>query len=91
MEIRDIYKRQIMALFREQVSQDGAMVREFCEALLAGNTWRAEEFLGEYLEMTVSLCDTFARQNLKEDFYHGSLLGVLSFEGSWYVTRRTQI
>lgn len=86
MEIRDIYKRQIMALFREQVSQDGAMVREFCEALLAGNARRAEELLGQYLEMTVSLRDTFARRNLKENFYHGILLGILSFKGSWYVT-----
>ena len=86
MEIRDIFTTQIMDLFRERVKQDGAMVREFCGALLAGDAGKAEGLLEEYLAMTVSIRDTFARRNLKENFYHGILLGILSYKGDWYVT-----
>ena len=86
MEIRDIFTTQIMELFKEQVSQDGEMVRDFCEALKRGNAEKAEELLGQYLRKTVSIRDTFVKQNLKENFYHGILLGILSFKGNWYVT-----
>lgn len=86
MEIRDIFTTQIMDLFRERVSQDGVMVREFCGALLAGDIGKAETLLGKYLSMTVSIRDTFVRRNLKENFYHGILLGILGYKGDWYVT-----
>ena len=85
-EIRDILTTQIMDLFKKRVSEDGAMVREFCEALKEGDAGKAEKLLGEYLAMTVSIRDTFARRNLKENFYHGILLGILGFKGNWYVT-----
>ena len=85
-EIRDIFTTQILELFKGQVSQDGAKVREFCGALQAGDAGKAEELLGQYLRKTVSIRDTFVKQNLKENFYHGILLGILSFKGNWYVT-----
>ncbi len=86
MEIRDIFTTQIMDLFKERVSKDGVMVREFCGGLLAGDAGKAEALLGKYLSMTVSIRDTFARRNLKENFYHGILLGILGYKGDWYVT-----
>ncbi len=86
MEIRDIFTTQIMDLFREQVAEDGAMVREFCSAVLSGDAEKAEELLGKYLSMTVSIRDTFVRRPLKENFYHGILLGILGYKGDWYVT-----
>ena len=86
MEIRDIFTTQIMDMFKERVSQDGVMVREFCGALLAGDAGKAEALLEKYLSMTVSVRDTFVRRNLKENFYHGILLGILGYKGDWYVT-----
>ncbi len=86
MEIRDIFTTQIMDLFKEQVAGDGAMVREFCGALKDGNAGKTEELLRQYLRQTVGVRDTFVRRNLKENFYHGILLGILSFKGNWYVT-----
>ena len=86
MEIRGIFKRQIMDLFKEKVAQDGAMVREFCDALKCGDAGMAEDLFQQYLKKTVSIRDTFARRDLKENFYHGILLGILSFKGNWYVT-----
>ncbi len=86
MEIRGLFKRQIMDLFKEKVAQDGVMVREFCDALKCGDAGKAEDLFQQYLKKTVSIRDTFARRNLKENFYHGILLGILSFKGNWYVT-----
>ncbi len=86
MEIRGIFKRQIMDLFKEKVAQDGAMVRDFCGALKCGDAVKAEDLFQQYLKKTVSIRDTFARRDLKENFYHGILLGILSFKGNWYVT-----
>ncbi len=86
MEIRDIFTTQIMDLFKEHVAEDGAMVREFCGALKDGDAQKAEELFGAYLKKTVSIRDTFAQRSLKENFYHGILLGILGFKGNWYVT-----
>ncbi len=90
LEIRSIFTTQILDLFKEQVSQDGAMLREFCGALKAGDAGRAQELLGQYLRKTVSVRDTFVRRSLKENFYHGILLGILSFKGNWYVTSNSE-
>lgn len=34
---------------------------------------------------TISIRDTFSRKDMKENFYHGMLLGILQCEGSWGV------
>lgn len=86
MEIRDIFTTQIMDLFREHVADDGVMLREFCGALKDGDAQKTEELLGKYLKKTISIRDTFIRHSLRENFYHGILLGILSFKGNWYVT-----
>lgn len=39
-----------------------------------------------YLQMTVSVRDTFVRKSLKENFYHGILLGILSYKNDWRVS-----
>lgn len=37
------------------------------------------------MKKTVSVRDTFVRKPLKENFYHGLLLGILSFKAGWSV------
>ncbi len=86
MEIRDIFKTQILDLLKRQVSQDGEMVREFCSALRAGNAAKVEELFGQYLRKTVCIRDTFAGRNLKENFYHDILLEILDSKENWTVT-----
>lgn len=85
MEIRDIFRTQILDLFKENTKKDGETVREFCGALKNGNAARVQELFGLYLKKTVSIRDTFVKRNLKENFYHGILLGILGFKGNWYV------
>ena len=85
-EIRNIMTDHILQLFKEDVAKDGAMVETFCQALVDGNADRIEQLFTEYLTKTISVRDTFVRKPVKENFYHGILLGILSYKGGWYVT-----
>ena len=85
-EVRNIITEHILALFKENVEQDGKMVNAFCGALHDGKPEEVERIFTEYLKKTISVRDTFARKATKENFYHGILLGILSFKGGWYVS-----
>ena len=84
-EIRNIITEHIMRMFKEDVSKDGHMVNEFCNALEDGEADIVEKLFTEYMKKTVSIRDTFVRKATKENFYHGILLGILSFKGGWMV------
>lgn len=86
MEIRNIFTSQIMDYFKENVPKNGDALREFCEALKTGNAKSVEKILSEYLRRTVSIRDTFVKKPMKENFYHGFLLGILGFGDSWSVS-----
>ena len=85
MEIRNIFVNQIMAMFKSDIAGDGERVGAFCDALESGNAAEVEKLLAEYLNKTVSVRDTFARKPVKENFYHGLLLGILGYKNSWYI------
>lgn len=84
-EIRNLFTRQIMTLFKEDVEKDGGTLRAFCSALEAGDAPEVERLFTAYLNRTVSIRDTFVRKPTKENFYHGILLGILGFKNGWYV------
>lgn len=84
-EIRNIFTTQIMQLFRENVKKDGELLNRFCEALENGNTESAEKCFGEYLRKTISIRDTSVRKEMKENFYHRVLLGILGIKENWIV------
>ncbi len=86
IEIRKIFTAQIMEFFKENVPKNGEAVRAFCEALKNGNAECVEKRLGEYLKRTISIRDTFVKKQMKENFYHGILLGILGFEDTWSVS-----
>lgn len=85
MEIRRIFRNQIMSMFKAGVSEDGETLNAFCEALQTGNAAETERIFTEYLGRTISIRDTFARKPTKENFYHGILLGILGFKEGWFV------
>ena len=85
MEIRNIFKNQIMNQFRENVAKDGETLGKFCDALQTGNAAEVERLFTQYLEKTISIRDTFVKRATKENFYHGILLGILGFKGDWFV------
>ena len=85
-EIRNIITERILTLFQQEVKKDGKMAEQFCQALFDGEAAEVESLLNLYLQMTVSVCDTFVRKSLKENFYHGILLGILSYKNDWRVS-----
>ena len=86
MEIRKIFTTQIMEYFKESVPKNGALLSTFCNALRNGETEKIENCLCDYLRRTISIRDTFVRKKLKENFYHGILIGILGYEDSWGVS-----
>lgn len=82
-EIRDIFTIQIMSWFKESIKKDGKSLSDFCGALEEGNAEAVEERLNVYLKKTISIRDTFVRKQMKENFYHGILLGILGLKENW--------
>lgn len=86
MEIRDIFVTQIMEFFRENVRKNGETLNRFCEALRNAEAEKVGEYFSDYLKKTISIRDTFVRRPLKENFYHGILVGILGVKEGWSVS-----
>jgi len=85
-EIRDIYTSQIMSWFKENVEKDGETLASFCKALEDGVPEMVEKILGTYLKKTISIRDTFVQNKMKENFYHGILIGILGLKERWGIS-----
>lgn len=86
LEIRNIFTTQIMDYFRKNVQADGKTLKSFCDALEQGDAETVEEILQQYLKKTISIRDTFVQKQMKENFYHGILLGILGIKERWAVS-----
>lgn len=84
-EVRGIFTGFILDLFEEDVAGDGAAVTEFCGALKAGDPADVECLLAEFMRRTISIRDTAVRKEVKENFYHGMLLGIIGLKSGWDV------
>ena len=85
LEIRDIFETQIMEYFKETVAKDGDTLGRFCDALKNGEEKQVEDIFERYLKKTISIRDTFVKKTMKENFYHGILLGILGVKEEWGV------
>ena len=85
LEIRKIFTKQIYTWFQETAQADGSTLDAFCEAFRRGDAAGIEKQFNEYLWNTISIRDTFVKAK-KENFYHGILLGLLSYKESWAVS-----
>ena len=83
LEIRSIFIRQIMAMFKKEVAKDGKLLESFCNALEQGNAAEVEKLFSSYLKKSISIRDTFVQKTLKENFHHGILLGILGYKDGW--------
>ena len=84
-EVRDLFIDLIKDWFEETIQADSERIHRFCAAFPAGDTDVIQEMLGDYLWDSISVRDTAVRRNMKENFYHGMLLGLLRSQGSWLV------
>ena len=84
-EICDCMVRRVLALFKRSVSQNQELLRSFCNAMLASDASTMEHALTEYMGKTISIRDSFAK-SIRENFYHGLLIGILGSQGAWKAT-----
>ena len=84
-EIRSIFLEQIQAWAQAVVRYDLPKLEEFCNAFKEGDAARAEELFSSYLSRTISIRDTAVQKGLKENFYHGFLLGLLRYKEDWLI------
>ena len=91
LEIRDIYVTQIMEFFKENVREDGDTLNRFCDALQNEDAESVEQIFIEYLRRTISIRDTAVRTEMKENFYHGILLGILGVKNQWGISSNREM
>ena len=84
-EIRKLFYELVEDWFRDVTRSDTARISRFCAAFPVGDTDTIQEMLGDYLWDSISVRDTAVRRNMKENFYHGMLLGLLQNQDSWLV------
>lgn len=84
-EIREIYTEKIRSWYRTTIRHDTARWKAFCEAVKNGDVENFQNIFNQCMRETISIRDTFSRKDMKENFYHGMLLGILQCEGSWGV------
>ena len=90
-EIRDIFETQIMEFFKENVKKDGEMLTRFCDALQKGDAENVEKLFAEYLRKTISIRDTAVRTEMKENYYHGILIGILGVKDRWGISSNREM
>lgn len=84
-QIRMLFISQIKAWFKEVTEGDASKIEKFCMAFPNRNAELIENMLDEYLWSSISIRDTAVRTEMKENFYHGMLLGLLQYEDNWII------
>lgn len=84
-EIREVFIIQIQEWFKQTVMKDAKPVQEFCKAFLEGNAEEIQKRMTAILDKSISILDTKARDEYKENFYHGLLIGLLRSEPEWLI------
>ena len=84
-EVREVFILQIQEWFKETVVRDTKPMQAFCQAFLDGNAEEIQKRLNISLSKMISILDTKAKDDQKENFYHGLLLGLLRSEPNWLI------
>lgn len=84
-EIQWIFEEQIQEWFETETRKDMGMLKSFCRAFEEKDTAAIEKGFTSYLRKTISIRDTNARKEMKENFYHGILLGLFAGMEGWTV------
>ena len=84
-EVREVYILQIQEWFKNTVLHNTEPVKELLCAFENGAAGIIENRLNRILAKTISIFDTKARNEEKEIFYHGILLGLLRCEPDWLI------
>ena len=84
-EVWEVFVFQIQEWFKNTVVRDEKPMQAFCQAFLDGNAEEIQRRLTMILGKMISILDTKAKDDQKENFYHGLLLGLLRSEPNWLI------
>lgn len=82
-EIRKLFTDLVKDWFQETTLADTSRINRFCSAFSRGDAALIQDMLNDYLWDSISVRDTAVRKNMKENFYHGMLLGILNSQENW--------
>ncbi len=82
-ELRGVFVSEIKEWFSEEVINEDGLSFELTQALMEGKQDRVESLLNALLSKTISVLDTNGRRWKKENFYHGTLLGIIAGRRNW--------
>lgn len=75
-EVHEVFVLQIQEWFQRSVAKEESMP-EFSKAILNADAGELQKQLNVIMSRMISVLDTKAREEQKENFYHGLLLGLL--------------
>ena len=84
-EIRWIYVQQIRKWFKDESRKDTRKLENLRRAFEGNDTVAIEKEFASYLRKTISIRDTSVKKEMKENFYHGVLLGLFGNMDGWKV------
>lgn len=84
-EIHWIYVQQIRRWFKDETRKNSQKLENFCKAFEENDVTTIEKEFTSYLRKTISLRDTSIKKEMKENFYHGILLGLFGNMVDWKV------
>ena len=85
-EVREVFVYQIREWFQQTVVKAPLPMQDLCKAFLMGDATEIQDSLNRILAKMISILDTSARENQKENFYHGLLLGLLRSDPDWEIS-----
>ena len=84
-EVWYIYDEKIRGWFQDKVRSDTERLNRLCRAVKSGDAEKVQAIFNDCMSDCISIRDTYSRKEMKENFYHGMLLGILQSESSWAV------
>ena len=84
-EVREVFILQIQEWFKKTFVRNDQPMRMFCKAFQTGDAEAIQKHLNLVLNKMISVMDTKARDEQKENFYHGLLLGLLRSDPTWLI------
>ena len=85
VETTKLFAVLVQDWFKETTLADSARINRFCQAFPSGDTAMIQDMLYDYLWDSISIRDSAVRKGMKENFYHGLLLGLLQSQRTWSV------
>ena len=84
-EVKELFINLVKDWFQEMTLADAEKINRFCAAFPAKDAAAIQDMLSDYLWDSISVRDTAVRSDMKENFYHGMVLGLLRSQGNWLI------